>query len=200
MKYGYARVSTEAQDLSGQIERLRAAGCERIFFEKRSGADARRPQLQSLLRRLRRGDTVISIVTDRVARDPIDLLAILKRITNAGADLRLLDEPFIDTASEMSDLVLFLVGWAAKWHRRRILENTAEGRARALARGVKFGRKPKLTSNQRQEALARLATGQAKGEVAQAYKVSSSTIARLACRANQGMMIRTPMKLQPTAG
>jgi len=179
-KYGYARVSTEAQDLSGQIDRLKAVGCERIYFEKRSGADARRPELQRLLRRLRKGDTVIAVVTDRIARDPVDLLDILRLITTVGADLRLLDEPFIDTTSEMSDLILFIVGWAAKWHRRRILENTAAGRARARALGVKFGRKPKLTAEQCRDALKRLAAGRPTREVALAHNVSRSTILRLA--------------------
>lgn len=182
MKYGYARVSTEGQDLSGQIERLREAGCDRIFFEKRSGADARRPQLQRLLRRLRPGDIVVAVVTDRIARDPVDLLDILRRVSFAGADLKLLDEPFIDTASEMSDLVLFIVGWAAKWHRRRILENTAAGRARARAMGVRFGRKPKLTVEQRSQALARLSAGEASAKIASSFQVSRSTIVRLRYR------------------
>ncbi|MGX5844199.1 recombinase family protein [Mesorhizobium sp. ArgA1] len=179
MKYGYARVSTEGQDLTVQVERLRTAGCQRIFFEKRSGKDANRPQLKCLLRRLKPGDVVYAVVSDRVARDPFDLLSILRTVTAAGAGLRLLDEPFIDTTSEMSDLVLFLVGWAAKWQRRRILENTANGRARAMAMGVKFGRKPKLSMQQRVEALARLAAGEAKSAVASSFKVSGSTISRL---------------------
>lgn len=180
MRYGYARVSTEAQDLTSQIERLRAAGCERIFFEKRSGADARRPQLQRLLRAIRGGDIVVAVVTDRIARDPVDMLEILRRVSASGAALELLDEPFIDSMSEMADLILFIVGWAAKWHRRRILENTASGRARAKARGVRFGRKPKLTNRQRSEIVSRLASGEPKFSIAAAYHVSPSTIGRYA--------------------
>ena len=179
MRYGYARVSTETQDLSGQIDRLRAAGCDRIFSEKRSGADAHRPQLQRMLKALRSGDLVVAVVTDRIARDPVDMIDIVRRVTTAGAGLRLLDEPFIDTASEMSDLVIFVIGWAARWHRKRILENTAYGRARAKANGVKFGRKPKLTGQQRQEVLARRAAGEHCQDLAVAYRVSLSTIARL---------------------
>jgi len=179
MKYGYARVSTEAQDLQTQIERLEAAGCARIYAEKRSGADANRPQLKQLLGRLRAGDVVLATVTDRIARDPLDLLDILRRIDRAGAGVRLLDEPFIDTTSELSDLVLFIVGWAAKWQRRRILENTAAGRARAKARGVKFGRKPKLSAEQRTKALALVAGGASYASVASVFGVSSSTVSRL---------------------
>ncbi|MER9177778.1 recombinase family protein [Mesorhizobium sp. M0955] len=179
MKYGYARVSTEAQDLAAQIERLQAAGCEKIFFEKRSGKDADRRQLQRLLKALKPGDVVHAVVSDRMARDPFDMLNILRTVTAAGAGLRLLDEPFIDTTSEMSDLILYLVGWAAKWQRRRILENTSNGRARAKAKGVKFGRKPKLSQQQQREALARLAAGEARVQVAHRFKVSNSTISRL---------------------
>ncbi|WP_095090629.1 recombinase family protein [Mesorhizobium sophorae] len=179
MKYGYARVSTEAQDLTIQVERLQEAGCEKIFFEKRSGKDANRRQLQRLLKALKPGDLVHAVVSDRIARDPVDMLDILRTVTAAGAGLRLLDEPFIDTTSEMSDLMLFLLGWAARWQRRRILENTATGRARARAKGVKFGRKPKLSLQQRLEALARLAAGEARHDVASSFKVSGSTISRL---------------------
>ncbi|MGX5805096.1 recombinase family protein [Bradyrhizobium sp. Arg314] len=179
MKYGYARVSTETQDLAIQVERLQEAGCDKIFFEKRSGKDANRRQLQRLLRALKPGDLVQAVVSDRIARDPVDMLEILRRVSGAGAALRLLDEPFVDTTSEISDLLLFLLGWAAKWQRRRILENTASGRARAKARGVKFGRKPKLSMQQRCEALARLAAGEARNDVASSFKVSGSTISRL---------------------
>jgi DNA invertase Pin-like site-specific DNA recombinase len=179
MKVGYARVSTESQDLASQVERLEAAGCQKIFLEKLSGKDTNRRQLQRLLKVLKPGDIVHAVVSDRMARDPFDMLQIVRTVTSAGAELRLLDEPFIDTTSEMSDLIVFLVGWAAKWQRRRILENTSNGRARAMARGVKFGRKPKLSQQQRTEALARLAAGEAKDVVAQRYKVSKSTISRL---------------------
>lgn len=179
MKYGYARVSTEAQDLQTQVERLGAAGCTRIFAEKRSGVDANRPQLKRLLRGLREGDLVLATVTDRIARDPLDLLDILRRIERAGAGVRLLDEPFIDTTSELSDLVLFIVGWAAKWQRRRILENTAAGRARAKALGIKFGRKPKLSPDQRASALALLAGGMSTKAVATEFEISVSTVSRL---------------------
>ncbi len=179
MKFGYARVSTESQDLASQVERLEAAGCQKVFLEKLSGKDTNRRQLQRLLKVLKPGDVVHAVVSDRMARDPFDMLQIVRTVTSAGAELRLLDEPFIDTTSEMSDLIVFLVGWAAKWQRRRILENTSNGRARARARGVKFGRKPKLSQQQRREALASLEAGEAMRVVAKRYNVSKSTISRL---------------------
>lgn len=179
MKYGYARVSTEGQDLAAQLERLKAAGCIRIFHEKRSGKNADRAQLQRMLGSLSPGDTVFAVNADRIARDPLDMLTVVNKVKAAGASVVLLDEPFIDTTSEMSDLVMFVIGWAAKWNRKRILENTAGGRMRAKARGVRFGRKPKLTEQQRGEARARLAAGEARQDVAVAFRVSYRTIERL---------------------
>jgi DNA invertase Pin-like site-specific DNA recombinase len=179
MKYGYARVSTDTQDLQAQVERLEAAGCHRVFAEKLSGKNANRPQLQRLLRLLRAGDVLLAVNSDRIARDPFDMLTIFRHAKTTGARLALLDEPFIDTTSEVSDLLMFLMGWVAKWHRRRILENTAQGRARARARGVKFGRKPKMSQRERQDAVTRLEAGEPKAQVAEAFKVSGRTIDRL---------------------
>jgi DNA invertase Pin-like site-specific DNA recombinase len=179
MKYGYARVSTDTQDLRGQVERLKAAGCDAVFSEKLSGKNANRPQLQRLLALLRAGDVLLAVNSDRIARDPFDMLTIFRHAKAAGARLTLLDEPFIDTTSEVSDLLMFLMGWVAKWHRRRILENTAYGRARAKARGVKFGRKPKMSQRERRDAVIRLEAGETKEDVARAFKVSGRTIERL---------------------
>jgi DNA invertase Pin-like site-specific DNA recombinase len=180
MKYGYARVSTEAQDLAGQVARLKEEGCARIFHEKRSGKNADRPELKKLLATLAPGDVVLATVTDRVARDPRDMLNIMEQISAAGAGLKLIDEPFLDTTSETAELVMYMLGWAAKWHRKRILENTERGRAQAKANGVKLGRKPKLTHHQRREALARLEAGkETQKEIARSYNVSHQTIGRL---------------------
>lgn len=179
MIYGYARVSTDGQDLGGQLERLAKAGCRRIFYEKRSGKNADRPRLKALLRAVRAGDVVLATTTDRIARNPLDLLTILRRLQARGAGLRLLDEPSIDTTSEMADLIMFVIGWAAHWQRRNILRCTAVGRERAMARGVKFGRKPKLTSEQRQAIAARSETGAPISQLAIDFKVSESTIRRI---------------------
>lgn len=178
MKYGYARVSTDGQDLGDQLDRLKAAGCERLYFEKRSGKDVERPRLQAMLKSLQPGDQVLAVATDRVARNPLDLLTILRGIQRKGAGLRLLDEPFIDTTSEMADLIMFVVGWAAHWQRRNILRCTAIGRKRAMERGVKFGRKPKLTPHQRQMIVARFAAGVRIPQLAADFEVSESTIRR----------------------
>lgn len=177
---GYARVSTEGQDLAYQLERLNAAGCVQVFHEKRSGKNTRdRPQLRRMLKALRPGDVVLATLSDRIARDPLDMLHILNAVKEAGAGLRLLDEPFIDTTSEMADLFLFILGWFARWHRLRILENTAHGRELARQRGVKFGRPRKLGSQERKLVAEYLLRGETCDRLAKKFGVSQSTIRRV---------------------
>src|SRR5689334_7727449 len=96
--YGYARVSTEGQDLEPQLAALRAAGCIEMVREKASGADRTRPELSRLLARLRRGDTVVVVRIDRLARSLAHLLEVLDQVRAAGAHFRSLSDP-IDTAS-----------------------------------------------------------------------------------------------------
>ena len=155
MIYGYARVSTDAQDLGNQLAQLKAAGCEKIFRDKLTGAHAERPQLQTLLRTVTQGDVVLVAAVDRLSRDTTDLLVIARDLEKAGAGLRSLAEPLIDTTSDFKELILAIFGIAAKLERRRIIDRTARGRADAKAKGVKFGRKPKLTPHQKAEAIKR---------------------------------------------
>jgi DNA invertase Pin-like site-specific DNA recombinase len=96
--YGYARVSTEGQDLEPQLAALRKAGCSEIIEEKASGTDRARPELANLLGRLRRGDTLVVVRIDRLARSLSHLLVVLDRLQGAGAHFRSLSDP-IDTAS-----------------------------------------------------------------------------------------------------
>lgn len=179
MIHGYARVSTDGQDLTGQLDQLKAAGCERIYREKVSGATADRPQLKRLMAALQHGDVVVIPAVDRLSRDTTDLLVIARDMQRAGAGLRSLAEPVVDTTSDFAELVLAMLGVAAKLERRRIIERTARGRADAKAKGVRFGRKPKLTPFQQAEAKQRLAEGETQRSVARSYNVSQSTIARL---------------------
>src|SRR5580658_3575021 len=151
MNYGFARVSTDAQDLTSQLAQLKAAGCERVFREKISGASADRPQLRKLLAAVTHGDVVIIPAVDRLSRDTTDLLVIARDLQKAGAGLRSIAEPLVDTTSDFAELVLAMLGVAAKLERRRIKERTARGRADAKTTGVKFGRKPKLTEHQKRK-------------------------------------------------
>src|SRR5215467_4175038 len=148
MIYGYARVSTAAQDESGQVKQLKAAGCGKIFREKITGTTT-------------------------------DLLVIAREMQRAGAGIRSLAEPYLDTTSDFAEIVFAILGVAAKLERRRILERTARGRADAKAKGVKFGRKPILTPHQQKEARRCLEAGETQRSVARSYNVSQSTISRL---------------------
>ena len=180
MFYGYARVSTDAQDITNQVAQLKAAGCETVFREKMSGATSDRPQLKKLIAQLTNGDVLIIPAVDRLSRDTTDLLVIARSLQKAGAGLRSLAEPVVDTTSDFADLVLAMLGVSAKLERRRIAERTARGRADAKAKGVQFGRKPKLTLHQQREAHLRLEAGETQRSIARSYNVSQATISRLA--------------------
>jgi DNA invertase Pin-like site-specific DNA recombinase len=119
MIYGYARVSTAAQDETGQAHQLKAAGCEKIFREKITGTTADRPQLTKLMKVLAPGDVVITPSVDRLSRDTTDLLVIARDMQRAGAGIRSLAEPFLDTTSDFAEIIFAILGVAAKLERRR---------------------------------------------------------------------------------
>jgi DNA invertase Pin-like site-specific DNA recombinase len=100
----------------------------------------------------------------------------------AGAGLRSIAEPVVDTTSDFAELVLAMIGVAAKLERRRIIERTAGGRADAKAKGVVFGRKPKLTPHQMREARVQIEAGETQRSIARSYNVSQRTISRLEAR------------------
>lgn len=144
-----------------------------------TGATADRPQLKKLMAAVAHGDVVIIPAVDRLSRDTTDLLVIARDMQRAGAGLRSLAEPVVDTTSDFAELVLAMLGVAAKLERRRIMERTARGRADAKANGVKFGRKPVLTPHQQKEARKRIDKGETQRSVARSYNVSQATISRL---------------------
>ncbi len=176
--YGYARVSTVGQTLEAQLEQLKAAGCQRIYREKVSGARADRRELNKLLRKLQDRDVVVVTRIDR-ARSTFDLFAIVKSIVDRKAQFRSLAEPWADTATSSGRLMIAILGGLADVERDLIRTRTAEGRERAKARGVKLGRKPKLTPQQKREALSRRSAGETLMEIARSYNVSFATISRL---------------------
>ena len=138
---GYARVSTRDQDLTGQLEALKAAGAETVFREKVSGVRADRPQLAKLMAGLKAGDVVV-VKLDRLGRSTRELLDLIERIGKAGASFRSLGDPRWDTSSSQGRLLSTLLATIADFERDLIRERTGEGRKRAMAAGVKFGRKP----------------------------------------------------------
>ena len=176
---GYARVSTQGQDLTAQIETLKAAGADTIYREKISGVRADRPQLARLMAKLMPGDIVVVTKLDRLGRSTRELLELIERISKAGASFRSLGDPLWDTSSSQGRLLSTLLAAIADFERDLIRERTGEGRTRAIANGVKFGRKRKLSDYQRAEAIRRRDAGETLAAIAQSYGVAISMISRL---------------------
>ena len=116
---------------------------------------------------------------DRLARSTRDLLNTLAALTDRKAGFRSLGGTWADTTTSHRRLMLTVLGGLAEFERDLIRTRTSEGRARAVARGVKMGRKPKLTPHQRKEALKRRDQGDPVREIARSYNVHNSTISRL---------------------
>lgn len=176
---GYARVSTQDQHLTGQLEALKAAGASTVYREKVSGVRADRPQLAKLMASLKPGDIVVVTKLDRLGRSTRELLELIERISKARAAFRSLGDPLWDTSSPQGRLLSTLLAAIAEFERELIRERTGEGRKRAMANGVKFGRKPKLSDYQRQEAIKRRAAGETLASIAKSYAVDLSMISRL---------------------
>jgi len=176
---GYARVSTQDQDLSGQLDALKAVGTDAIYREKVSGVRADRPQLAKMMACLQAGDVVVVTKLDRLGRSTRELLDLIDRIGKAGASFRSLGDPLWDTGSAQGRLLSTLLAAIAEFERELIRERTGDGRKRAMAAGVKFGRKPKLSDFQRSEAIKRRGNGETLAAIARSYAVDVSTISRL---------------------
>jgi DNA invertase Pin-like site-specific DNA recombinase len=177
--YGYARVSTGGQSFASQDAELHKAGCAKVYAAKASGAKSDRPELAKLLRRLEGGDVLMVTRLDRLARSTRDLLNVLDEVAKRGAKFKSLSDTWADTTTPHGKLMLTVLGGLAEFERSLIVARTGEGRARAKAAGVKFGRPPVLTAHQRKEALQRLAAGETQADIARSYGVSQSLISRL---------------------
>jgi len=179
MIVGYARVSTDGQTLDAQQASLKAAGAEKVFSEKVSGAKTDRRQLANAIAALGPEDVLLVTRLDRLARSTRDLLNVLAMVSEKQAGFRSLADPMIDTTSPHGKLILAVLAALAEFERSMILARTSEGRTRAKARGVKFGRPMKLSEYQIKEALSRRANGESLVDIGRSYGVSHSTISRL---------------------
>lgn len=176
---GYARVSTQGQDLASQRASLSEIGCARVFEEKISGTRRDRPELIRLLDHLRPGDIVTVTRLDRLARSTADLLHIAERIKDVGAGLRSLAEPWADTTTPAGRMVLTVFAGIADFERSLIVERTSAGRTAALARGVKFGPPSALRPDQIAHAQKLLGEGEhSVTEVARILNVHRATLYR----------------------
>jgi DNA invertase Pin-like site-specific DNA recombinase len=179
MVLGYARVSTNKQDLSAQLETLKAAECERIYSEKKSGGNGERAALQRMLKEAQPGDVIVVTRLDRLARSTRDLLNILAQLGENEIGFQSLRETAIDTTTPHGRLTISILASIAEFERELIQDRIQEGRKRAVAAGTKFGPKFRLNGFQMKEALARLEAGESQSVVARTYGVSAATICRL---------------------
>ena len=178
MLVGYARVSTIDQNPELQLDALTAAGCEKVFVEKASGAQRDRPELIAALAYARKGDTIVVWKLDRLARSMRQLIETIEGLEGRGIGFRSLTEA-IDTTTAGGKLVFHIFGALAEFERGLIRERTSAGLAAALARGRKGGRPPKLDDNDLKAARAMLADETIPvGEVARRLRVSPATLYR----------------------
>src|SRR6516164_9180258 len=183
MKYGYARVSPggKSESVDAQAGQLTKARCKKVFRDVHvSGAKPDRSQLRRVIEALEPGDVLMVTRLDRLARSTRDLLNTLAAITDRKAGFRSLTDTWADTTTSHGRLMLTVLGGLAEFERALIRARTGEGRERAKRRGVRFGRRPKLTPQQRSDLLRRLAEGEeTRAELARRYNVHPSTISRL---------------------
>jgi DNA invertase Pin-like site-specific DNA recombinase len=178
MKYGYARVSTDDQSPALQLAALKRAGCEKVFRDDGlSGAIRNRPALLRCLKKLQRGDELVTWKLDRLGRSLRDLITMLDDLKQRGVKFRSLTE-HIDTDTPTGRAMWQLIGILAELERSLITERTRAGITAARKRGVKFGRKPKLDPEQLEHAREMIDQGKDRQHVARLLKVSRTTLYR----------------------
>lgn len=165
---------------SRQTARALTPGCAKVFRETASGARPDRAQLRRALDQLTAGDVLMVTRLDRLARSTRNVLNTLASITDSNAGFRSLRETWADTTTPQGRLMLAVLGSLTEFERELIRARTTDGRKLAVTRGVKLGRKPKLTAYQAKEALRRRDACEVVREIARSYNVSHSTISRLA--------------------
>jgi DNA invertase Pin-like site-specific DNA recombinase len=182
MKYGYARVSTDDQNADLQHAALKKAGARKIYTDDGlSGATTKRPALLRCLKTVKRGDTLTVWKLDRLGRSLRDLIAMLDELKHRGVKFRSLTEA-IDTDTPTGRAMWQMIGVLAELERSLIAERTKAGVAVARARGVKFGRRPKLTAQQVAQAKKLIAQGERPEDVAASFHVGRTTLYRALAR------------------
>lgn len=169
VKLGYARVSTNQQDLATQLDKLKAAGVKDhkdfLFTDKASGKNDKRHGLELMMTKAREGDHIVITKLDRLGRNTADMIRIIEDLHERGITLEFLDDG-ISTNGPMGKMVTTILAAVAQAERERILERTNEGRRAAMARGIRMGRKPSITKDTRERAVKMVADGMPKAVVA----------------------------------
>jgi DNA invertase Pin-like site-specific DNA recombinase len=173
---GYARVSSTGQDLGVQLEKLK--GCDKVFKEKRSGVDARRPELKRCLEYLREGDTLLVTKIDRLARSTSDLYRIISQLAEKGASFKVIDDPSIDTSSRTGKLVMGILALISEFENDIRRERQMDGIKKARERGIRFGRKPLLVPKKIEQIRELRATGTTVPEIMRRTGFSKASVYR----------------------
>jgi DNA invertase Pin-like site-specific DNA recombinase len=152
---GYARVSSAGQQHGSQVERLKAAGAEKVFSEKRSGLDGERPELARCLEYVREGDTLVVTKLDRLARSTADLYKIVSGLNEKRVGFKVLDDGAVDTTSRTGKLVMGILSLIAEFETEIRRERQMEGIAKAKAEG-RVGGRPRLVTDEVKASIQRL--------------------------------------------
>lgn len=175
--FGYARVSTEAQNLDRQIDSLKQYGCDVIYSEKMTGTKKDRPELNKMLDRMTEGDTVVVVALSRLGRSTKDLIELTETFQNKGVHLVSLKEN-VDTGTPSGKLLFMLMSAIAQFERDTIAERTREGLRSARARG-RMGGRPKVDPDNIRKAVKLYNTNQySVKEIEELTGVKKSTLYR----------------------
>lgn len=175
---GYARVSTEDQNLTAQLEQLNGVGCDRIYQEKISGVKRDRPELAAMLDYAREGDVVVCCKLDRIARSTAHLLEIVEGLGRKGVAFRVLNLG-MDTSTPTGKLMLTMLGAIATFEREMMLERQREGIRIAKDAGAYKGRKATARAKAG-EVLELLGRGMTKEAVAAEVGIGVASVYRIA--------------------
>ena len=176
MRIGYARVSTDDQNTSLQLDALKSAGCDQVFEEKISGKNKDRPELDVCLKVLRDGDTLVVWKLDRLGRSLEHLVQIIRELEGRKIGFQSLTES-IDTTNAGGKLIFHIFAALSEFERNLIRERTMAGLKAARARGRVGGRKAKLSSSDVRKAAAMLLDPLVtKTEVAKHFGISRVTL------------------------
>ena len=174
---GYARISTQDQDASLQIQALEAAGCLKVYIDNASGSTTKRPELDKLLEFAREDDVVCVWRLDRLGRSTQHLLRTIEELRERGVGFRSLTEA-IDTSTPSGQLLLTVMSAIAQFELSLVKERTVAGIAAARAKGVRVGRPPVMNLTKITAAREMNDAGMSTSEIAEALGVSRRSIYR----------------------
>ena len=172
---GYARVSSVGQSLDIQLDKLKH--CQKIYQEKQSGTNQKRPELKACLDYIREGDTLVVTRLDRLARSTLHLCQIAETLKEEKVNLQVLDQN-IDTSDATGRLLFNMLGAIAQFETEIRAERQMDGINKAKERGVAFGRKRKMTTQQIEELIERRKSGTLIKTLMADYSLSKASVYR----------------------